>query len=386
MEDSEICPKCHRTFPILELIAHVDSCGGDSEDLEMARRLQAELDGEGASAPAPGGPAAGSTTSVVPGRLYHCPICNGDFPLEAMFILDECHHKFCKPCLVTAVGRSIRTEITCLCPLADCKAPLSVQDMTGRDLGRIVPVEALSAPIGSPPRSISSPDQPPPPLPCWGCPVTAAEPAAPQAARRPHGADAARRCAGCATPRGIPLLRAHGPSLILCSPTADLPHPPPDASRRLMKELQHIKEVSPTQKLGIDANPVDDNLYVWEIAITDFEATDPIAQDMRRLRAPAIVMQATFPPNYPNAPPFLRVLRPRFQFRTGHVTVGGSICMELLTAQGWTPSANMLSVLLSVRAAFIEGGARLDLAARGDYGEEEAIQAFHRLLQVHGWQ
>eukprot|EP00708_Paratrimastix_pyriformis_P002805 GAFH01001563.1.p1 GENE.GAFH01001563.1~~GAFH01001563.1.p1 ORF type:complete len:295 (-),score=86.49 GAFH01001563.1:647-1531(-) len=269
-----------------------------------------------AQVPGPGGPAAGSTTSVVPGRLYHCPICNGDFPLEAMFILDECHHKFCKPCLVTAVGRSIRTEITCLCPLADCKAPLSVQDMTN-----LLPPKPRDA------RTVPTPLS--------------------QVRRMRHSTD---------------------------------------ASRRLMKELQHIKEVSPTQKLGIDANPVDDNLYVWEIAITDFEATDPIAQDMRRLRAPAIVMQATFPPNYPNAPPFLRVLRPRFQFRTGHVTVGGSICMELLTAQGWTPSANMLSVLLSVRAAFIEGGARLDLAARGDYGEEEAIQAFHRLLQVHGWQ
>lgn len=37
-------------------------------------------------------------------------------------------------------------------------------------------------------------------------------------------------------------------------------------------------------------------------------------------------------------PPFVRVVRPRFQFRTGHVTIGGSICMELLTLSGWNSS------------------------------------------------
>jgi hypothetical protein len=31
----------------------------------------------------------------------------------------------------------------------------------------------------------------------------------------------------------------------------------------------------------------------------------------------------------------VRVIRPRFAFHTGHVTVGGSICIELLTSSGW---------------------------------------------------
>ena len=40
-------------------------------------------------------------------------------------------------------------------------------------------------------------------------------------------------------------------------------------------------------------------------------------------------------------PPFVRVLRPRFKFLTGHVTVGGSICMQMLTKSGWSPANNM---------------------------------------------
>ena len=36
----------------------------------------------------------------------------------------------------------------------------------------------------------------------------------------------------------------------------------------------------------------------------------------------AIVMRVYFPGTYPDAPPFIRVIRPRFEFRTGHITIG----------------------------------------------------------------
>jgi len=45
----------------------------------------------------------------------------------------------------------------------------------------------------------------------------------------------------------------------------------------------------------------------------------------------------SFPNEYPMKPPFVRVVRPRFKFLTGHITVGGSICMQALTASGWSP-------------------------------------------------
>jgi len=71
-----------------------------------------------------------------------------------------------------------------------------------------------------------------------------------------------------------------------------------------------------------------------------------------------------FPKDYPMNPPFVRVIRPRFKFltgsysnmlvlsilytlacayknlsaSTGHITIGGSICMQMLTRSGWSPS------------------------------------------------
>ena len=81
-------------------------------------------------------------------------------------------------------------------------------------------------------------------------------------------------------------------------------------------------------------------------------------------------MEMKFPKDYPMSPPFARVVKPRFQFLTGaynsaiiycvliycnltihvhvcnfpmfcivgHITVGGSVCMEVLTKSGWTPT------------------------------------------------
>lgn len=81
-----------------------------------------------------------------------------------------------------------------------------------------------------------------------------------------------------------------------------------------------------------------------------------------------ILLRLSFPSTYPAAPPYVRVIRPRFAFRTGHVTIGGSICTEMLTSAGWSSTMTVESVLVGIRANMIIGGARLDLAKRYDSG------------------
>jgi len=98
-----------------------------------------------------------------------------------------------------------------------------------------------------------------------------------------------------------------------------------------------------------------------------------------------VVLSVRFPSSFPSAPPYVRVLRPRFTFRTGHVTIGGSICTEMLTNQGWTPTLTMESVLLGIRTNMLAGGARIDRSRRDDYSEAEAREAFNRMVREHGW-
>ena len=157
------------------------------------------------------------------------------------------------------------------------------------------------------------------------------------------------------------------------------------ASQRLAQELRHIAKSKP-QENGYSVDLVGDNMYLWEVRFFDFDAAEPIAKDMKAAGVRDIVMHVRFPPDYPFSPPFCRIIRPRFQFHTGHVTVGGSICMELLTRSGWSPENTIEAVCMSIRSTWLAGGARLDRHHTRDYTEAEAKEAFDRLVRQHGWQ
>ncbi|KAJ9640899.1 hypothetical protein H2199_005567 [Coniosporium tulheliwenetii] len=92
------------------------------------------------------------------------------------------------------------------------------------------------------------------------------------------------------------------------------------------------------------------------------------------------------------APPFVRIIRPRFlgfmQGGGGHVTAGGALCMELLTNNGWSAVSSIESVLLQVRLAMSSldpKPARLENGPVREYGVGEAVEAFIRACRTHGW-
>ena len=99
-----------------------------------------------------------------------------------------------------------------------------------------------------------------------------------------------------------------------------------------------------------------------------------------------VLLELRFPPDYPTHPPFVRVLAPRFVMHTGHVTVGGSICTELLTSGGWCAGTKVDTLLEVIRVLLVEGGGRVDMQrAHHTYGYAEARAAFGRVARQHGW-
>ena len=155
-----------------------------------------------------------------------------------------------------------------------------------------------------------------------------------------------------------------------------------------MKELQAIQKADPA---GFEVSVPDESYaFLWEVDFFDFEKGTPLAKDLQKVRGGRITLHVAFPADFPSRPPYVRVIRPRFAFRTGHVTIGGSICTEMLTSAGWSSTMTMESVLLSIRQNMVEGGARI--ASRGDqaystedYSEAEAKDAFDRMMRQHGW-
>lgn len=301
--DYEICPTCQAPFAIMDLIEHAPKCGKAEAnptldpDEEFARRLQEEEKKQSQS--------------------VACQACTEKIPIERLYILDDCTHKFCKPCLVQYVSTEIAVSVTVLCPLKGCKIALSVNDMKN-----LLPTKSNN-------NNKSSPFNP-------------------------------KEATGKAT-------------------------------ERILNEFKSITKTQP-EKNGYTVAPIDDNLYKWELKMFNFDKTDPLGKDLEKLGSgifrkdkPHVLFNITFPKNYPFSPPYIRILRPRFQFHTGHVTLGGSVCMEVLTNKGWSPQCSLESIIMSIRAQLIEGGARLDFSNKHDYTEQEAREAFDRMVQTHGW-
>ncbi|XP_041375439.1 ubiquitin-conjugating enzyme E2 Q1-like [Gigantopelta aegis] len=113
------------------------------------------------------------------------------------------------------------------------------------------------------------------------------------------------------------------------------------AIHRLTKDLKVMQKAS--GKYGIVGSPRGDNLFIWDVKLTDFPTDTKLGKDLELFskkynQEAVITLEMQFPGDFPFSPPFIRVVRPRFKFLTGHVTIGGSICMEMLTKSGWRPT------------------------------------------------
>jgi len=177
--------------------------------------------------------------------------------------------------------------------------------------------------------------------------------------------------------------------------------PPPSyassmATKRLNSDIQtliKLQESQDLEELGFYINPnLVENVYQWIVELHSFPENLPLTQDMRQKKITSIVLELRFGPQYPMSPPFVRVIQPRFlgfnQGGGGHVTIGGALCMELLTNSGWSAVSSVESVLLQVRMAISEEkpAARLEPGPSvRTYGVDEARDAFIRACRVHGW-
>ncbi|MCO5569453.1 hypothetical protein L7F22_023165 [Adiantum nelumboides] len=173
--------------------------------------------------------------------------------------------------------------------------------------------------------------------------------------------------------------------------------------KNIMKQTKEAKEGTVNNKAedfpvlaGIEVIlPDESNICRWHVSLSrslfkQFPLYKDLVECARQWNVPevAIKLECTFPENYPFCPPFIRVVSPKFSFHTGHVTVGGSICMELLTASGWSPVYAFESIIVQVVNTMIEGGGRLDkraVATRSEYSKLEAREAFNRVARDHGW-
>ncbi|KAG1868338.1 hypothetical protein DFJ58DRAFT_858928 [Suillus subalutaceus] len=181
---------------------------------------------------------------------------------------------------------------------------------------------------------------------------------------------------------------------LLLPPPADST---PGATMALQKEFRAMmKEQGGAESLatlGWYMPPeFNENLFQWVVEMHSFDPDLPIAKDLKSKGVNSLVFEIRFPSTFPHSPPFFRLVMPRFlpfmQGGGGHITVGGSICMDLLTSAGWLPSYNIASVLLQIKLAISSTDpkpARLDQNWEQPYHPQEALSGYTRAAAIHGW-
>jgi ubiquitin-protein ligase len=163
------------------------------------------------------------------------------------------------------------------------------------------------------------------------------------------------------------------------------------ATKRIFGEYKYL--VKSKECRGIDVNFLQDSCYIWQVLvdIQNFELSSDLKADFvayanKHSRSQHLEFEVRFDSSFPFNPPFVRVVRPRFAFHTGHVTIGGSICMQSLTPSGWIPVRTVESVFVEIIFNLSEGGARLDLNSPDiEYTLQDAQEAFNRVARQHNW-
>lgn len=177
--------------------------------------------------------------------------------------------------------------------------------------------------------------------------------------------------------------------------------------KRLMMEFRtlmmtDVLKVQPSLAFGTMLDR-----WVIKLHKSSFSPDVPLAQDFDQLptnypgNIDHIRMEVLFPPLYPVNPPFFRIVYPRFKWHTGHVSWGGSICLETLvntgTSSGYQSTYSTEALLQMVLQNLVVDNAPAGVSAgridferarefdRLDYSIEEGISNFRRIVGQHGW-
>jgi ubiquitin-protein ligase len=155
-------------------------------------------------------------------------------------------------------------------------------------------------------------------------------------------------------------------------------------SKRLQHDLKIIKEAEAKGDLGMSVELLDDDMYRWEIKLSEFDKNSQLAKDLvqynQKHGIDYITMRFYFPDDYPLTAPMVHIVSPRL---TGPYIFSGGLCMNILM-QGWAPGIVPESLVLQIRQLFMEGNIRIqNINKKEFYSEQEARQGFHTAQNAH---
>uniref|UniRef100_H2YEH1 UBC core domain-containing protein n=1 Tax=Ciona savignyi TaxID=51511 RepID=H2YEH1_CIOSA len=165
--------------------------------------------------------------------------------------------------------------------------------------------------------------------------------------------------------------------------------------RRLMKEFRFLKKASEDSQGAFEVSPSTDidgeasDLSEWDIKYYKFDESSHLWRSMVDHGVDFIHFRVSFPSDFPFSPPFVRLVSPYIE--NGFVMNGGAICLEVLTAQGWSSAYTVEALLVQVAAALAHGGAvvsKHQKRKQHKLTKKRAEAEFQRIVKIHskyGW-
>lgn len=144
--------------------------------------------------------------------------------------------------------------------------------------------------------------------------------------------------------------------------------------KRLTAEIKQVQKTDKIYDYPVKFTYNEEAIHIWTVEIeTPTEKWGKMIWEIR------------FNNDFPIQPPFVRIVSPAFKYQTGHITVGGAFCNPILTNQKWRSSVSILALLETLLVNMEEGGAELDKAHKVPYNYQEALAAYNRYKNAHGW-
>lgn len=161
------------------------------------------------------------------------------------------------------------------------------------------------------------------------------------------------------------------------------------SNKRLMKELSEYQKKKDyyENELGVKINVSENDINLWLVSINKVYS-EALKNDMDNFGIKEIILEIRFSEQYPHSPPFIRIISPAFEPRTAHITLGGTLCMELLYDKGgWKPMVSIETVIVNIIALINskEANAKIIGTSNSYYNLEEAKKSYIKAGKDHKW-
>jgi ubiquitin-protein ligase len=166
------------------------------------------------------------------------------------------------------------------------------------------------------------------------------------------------------------------------------------AQKRLTAELRKLKkDGSFTGANEITFDPVEESLQEWSVVVKGWSHPDAsensrsFGKALESTGLDGVEFRVCFPEDYPTSPPFVYVRKPMVTFDNFFAT-SGSICLDVLMADGWTPATTIGSLLTTVRSHMdasikLHSGWKDSKGLARVYNEEGARRQFSLIKSSH---